>query len=64
MYIHLGYDNLNPSYYDAMRDRFQRGKCLKPKKSILFFIEAITRSLLTLGWLAEIAIYDEIKLVF
>lgn len=24
-----GYDNLNPTYYEAMRDRFQRGKCLK-----------------------------------
>lgn len=24
-----GYDNLNPTHYEAMRDRFQRGKCLK-----------------------------------
>lgn len=26
--LYAGYDNLNPNY-EAMRDRFQRGKCLK-----------------------------------
>lgn len=49
---HAGYDNLNPQYYEAMREQFnQRGNCNKTKKStqlemkapIFIYFKAITR---------------------